>query len=170
MDESKLRRVVLYIIPVLTLAAVVLFLNGGQYLKKPVEDTNDFPRCLQLLKEDINNEDWEAAGSDLDKLQASWNRVLTRIQYGVNRNEVHQINIRISRIRGAIQARDKTAALIEINELENHWNALGTQAMTKNNPVISFVDTSKVNPRSRLNTTCFLAVCPLIKRQIAVPL
>ena len=57
MDESKLRRVVLYIIPVLTLAAVVLFLNGGQYLKKPVEDTDDFPRCLQLLKEDINNED-----------------------------------------------------------------------------------------------------------------
>ncbi|HHX94997.1 MAG TPA: hypothetical protein GX691_04145, partial [Clostridia bacterium] len=50
MDESKLRRVVLYIIPVLTLAAVVLFLNGGQYLKKPVEDTDDFPRCLQLLK------------------------------------------------------------------------------------------------------------------------
>ena len=169
MDESKLRRVVLYIIPVLTLAAVVLFLNGGQYLKNLWKIRMIFP-LPAAAQEDINNEDWEAAGSDLDKLQASWNRVLTRIQYGVNRNEVHQINIRISRIRGAIQARDKTAALIEINELENHWNALGTQAMTKNNLVISIVDTSKVNPRSRLNTTCFLAVCPLIKRQIAVPL
>lgn len=128
MERDKLHRIVLYLIPAVTLLALTLILCSGEYLKKPTGEADNFPYYLQLLKQDINNENWNKAREDAVKLQSSWENILTRIQYSVSSSEVNQVTNGISRIRGAIAARDKAGALVELKELENHWNALGTLA------------------------------------------
>lgn len=130
MDRPDLRRIILYLIPAVTIVAFALYLGSGEYLKKPTGNEDDFPHYLRLLKEDVNNEDWEAASSDLDKLEAAWNKVLQKIQYTAERTQIQEITSGIARVKGAIGARDKAIALVEISELESHWNALGTPAST----------------------------------------
>lgn len=120
-----MRKVVYFVIPILTLAAFVLLMNSAQNAKKPLGDEDNFPGYMQLLKEDINQEDWESANSHLTKLETAWEEVIPRIQYTVERDEFSAVDRSVSRVRGTIAAKDKTGALVEINELENNWGELG---------------------------------------------
>lgn len=47
-----------------------------------------------------------------------------RVQFSVERDEMILIDTNISRIEGALSERDKSFIIIELSEMQNHWNEL----------------------------------------------
>lgn len=69
--------------------------------------------------------DWEEVKNKIHELDNTWKKALFKIQFSSNRDEINDINSSFSRLRGAVTAKDKTNALIELNEASNHWERIG---------------------------------------------
>ncbi|GAA0178699.1 DUF4363 family protein [Clostridium sediminicola] len=114
-----------FLIPSLILILFVLAMNSGQILKRSFNNKDDVNMALDNIENDLKNEQWQQAQDNLQNLNIAWVKVLKRIQFSVEKDEVDKINVNISRIQGAIIARDKTAAIIELSEMKGHWDNLG---------------------------------------------
>lgn len=119
-----MRKFVYYSIPIITLVLFVLVMLSGTYLKKPRSTEDNFPQHLEAVKTHISNEQWDNAASDIDKLYTAWKKVARRVQFSSERDEMNDIDINLSRLRGAIDAKDKSIALVEISEARMHWDNL----------------------------------------------
>ncbi|MDW7650205.1 MAG: hypothetical protein SCK29_00660 [Bacillota bacterium] len=119
------KRVIAYGIPFLILTLFVYVLSAGPKLKEPRGVNDLVEENILRLREDLLREDWNAADSTLNTLESAFGRVATRIQYSVERNDIIEIEKKLSRIRGAILAKHKGGALTELTELNYHWNSLG---------------------------------------------
>lgn len=120
-----MRKFVYYSIPIITLVIFTFVMLSGTYFKNSRIIKGDFPEYLETVKSDISSEQWDNAASDVDKLDNSWKRVVRRVQFSAERNEINDININLSRLRGAIGAKDKSIALVELSEARMHWDNLG---------------------------------------------
>lgn len=120
-----MRKIFWYLIPVVTLAAFVWVMHSADALKKPPGNEEGVPYYLQLLKDDVTREDWDAATRHQAKLEEAWRSVIPKIQYTIEREEFNEVDRTVARVRGAVAARDKTEALVQINELESGWGELG---------------------------------------------
>lgn len=120
-----MRKALLYLIPILILAVFVIFMNSGPYLKKPIGEEDNVAKYIKLLKEDIENENWDSARSHVGKLELAWQNVIPRVQYILDKDEIINLNESIARMNGSILAMDKTMAKVELVLLEYHWKRLG---------------------------------------------
>jgi multidrug efflux pump subunit AcrB len=64
------------------------------------------------------------AAAELSQVQAAWRKTIPKIQYSVERNELDSLDISLARLNGALQAKSRDAALVEIAEAERHWTEL----------------------------------------------
>lgn len=116
-----MRKFWMYTIPALVLVGFMLFMNSGDYLKKPMSANDDVPYHLKQLETDVMREDWQAAGQDLDQLNQAWSQVRARIQFSVEKDEVQNINVGLARLEGYLAAEDQSNSLAEISEIREHW-------------------------------------------------
>lgn len=49
-----------------------------------------------------------------------------RVQFSSERGEINELTTSIARLKGAIMAKDKPGALMELYEAYSHWNDLGS--------------------------------------------
>ncbi len=119
-----MKKTVSYIVPILVLILFITIMTSGGILKKPFGKSDDVASCIETLKKDVINEDWEQAKTDVQHLKAAWKTVEKRVQFSVERDEMNIIDINIARIEGAISIGDKSSAIIELSEIMEHWNAL----------------------------------------------
>ncbi|HVJ50670.1 DUF4363 family protein [Desulfitobacterium sp.] len=112
-------------IPIVTLIFFILVMLSGDVLKKSFGNDDNITQSIAILMQDVDNENWEAADKDTDNLTRAWNKVVNRIQFSSERNEINNFSISLARLRGAIQAKDRSAGLQELNEAYEHWNDLG---------------------------------------------
>lgn len=120
-----MRKFLIITIPIVALALFVCIMLSGTFLKTSLEHTDDFPMKIESLMEDIKNEDWDSIVTKIDELEGMWNKIIHRIQFGSEREEINDLSKNIARLRGAAQAKDRTSSLVELSEAYHHWKNIG---------------------------------------------
>ncbi len=111
-------------LPVFILIIFVVVMQSGSFLKRPIGDEEDISRSIFALMEEVQNENWDGAQKRAEKLNETWAKIVKRIQFSSERDEIHSFYAALARLNGAIMAEDKSAALRELNEAYNHYNRL----------------------------------------------
>src|SRR5665648_358577 len=92
---------------------------------QPLGNDDNIPQSIETVVQDINHENWEAANQNTENLNRVWDKVVTRVQFSAERNELDDLTMNIARLKGAIQAKDKAGGLTELSEAYEHWKNLG---------------------------------------------
>lgn len=124
MEGLDIKKIIKFLLPVLTIIIFILVMQSGSWLKKPIGDEYDFSELVHDIIENVNNGQWDKVKEKSDDLENTWRRILVRVQFSSERDEINFINTALSRLKGAIMAEDKTSALLELNEALNHYNQL----------------------------------------------
>lgn len=114
-----------YLIPALVLTLFAAVLLSPQFLKEPLGPNDDVAAQITTLENDISREDWTHAQADLKTLDNTWQRIVPRIQFGLDRENIDKIDTGIAQLRGAIAARDKGEALVSLNAVKKFWQDIG---------------------------------------------
>lgn len=120
-----MRRFFVMTIPMITLVLFILVMQSGNFLKKPLGDEIGIPQTIETMIEDIKNENWDSASNHWDGLTKDWNKIVRRVQYSSERNEIEGLSISIAGLKGAIEAQDQSDALQRLYEAYEHWEDLG---------------------------------------------
>lgn len=120
-----MRKFLVVAIPIVTLAFFVLLMLSGNILKKPLGKDDNIPEAIDLIIKDIQSEDWESASEETENLSNAWKKVVRRIQFSSERDEINLFDTSIAHLRGAIMAKDKTNSIIALTEAYEHWEGLG---------------------------------------------
>lgn len=119
-----MKKMIKYAIPVLVLLVFVAVMTSGGLVKRPLGKEDDVVAHIEAVKRDVVSENWQQAQVDLSKVKSAWTTVAKRVQFSVERNEMNTIDMNIARMEGAISAQDKSAALMELSEMMEHWDDL----------------------------------------------
>src|SRR5665647_3438864 len=106
-----MRRFMVIALPIVTLVLFVMVMLSGNILKQSLGKDDNIPQSIQTIIQDVNHENWEAANQNTDNLNRVWDKVVTRVQFSSERDEINAFSINIARLRGAIQAKDKSIVL-----------------------------------------------------------
>lgn len=120
-----MRKFFIIVIPIVTLLLFVLIMSSGNILKRPLGEDDDIPQSIDNIIEAVENEAWSEAASKLQDLDKLWDKVIKRVQFGSERDEINKLSTSIARLKGAVKAEDKAGALMELYEAYNHWDELG---------------------------------------------
>ena len=119
-----MKKFISYAIPIITLAIFVLLMLGGNYFKKPHNPSEDVVVFVEESIEHAKAEKWELLKEDIVSIDAAWKKIIPRIQFSVERDEIYNISLNMARLRGSIESEDKSNTLIELNEIIENWNEL----------------------------------------------
>lgn len=120
-----MRKFLVIMIPIVTVILFIAIMNSDKVLKQPLGQHDNVPLSIQLVLKDVENEKWYEANIKVDGLSRSWNKVLKRIQFSAEKDEINELNMNIARLRGAISSKDRSAAIIELSEVHENWENLG---------------------------------------------
>lgn len=112
-------------IPVVTIAFFLLIMLSTTFLKKPLGKDDNVPMAIEMLMNDVRKEKWEEANKKTDQLNNAWQKVVKRVQFSAERDEINSFTMNVARLRGAIMAKDKASALVELREAYEHWKEIG---------------------------------------------
>jgi hypothetical protein len=119
-----MKKFISYSIPIIALAVFVLIMLSGSYLKKPRNSSEDVIAFTQISIVHAKAEKWDMLKDDVTSISTAWNKIIPRIQFSVERDEIYNINLNISRLRGSIASQDKSSTLMELYEIIENWNEL----------------------------------------------
>lgn len=119
-----MRRFLVYAIPVATIVLFLAIMLSGNFLKQPLGNNDDIPGLIDALIKDIQDEQWENASQKAGELNHAWKKVVCRVQFSSERNEINNFNIALARLQGAILEKDRLSAIIELKEAYEHWEQL----------------------------------------------
>jgi Domain of unknown function (DUF4363) len=120
-----MRKFLIASIPIATLLLFILIMLSGNYLKKPMGANDNFPKLIEIVTEDVNDERWKEAEQHAIELHKAYKKIINRIQYSTERNEINEINVSLARVQGAIVSRNKALAIDGLFEAYEHWDQLG---------------------------------------------
>ena len=120
-----MRKFLVITIPIVTLSLFILIMLSSSLLKGSLGKDDNIPKSIQLIIQDIDSENWEDANNKTDKLSTTWEKVVKRVQFSSERDEINSFSTNIARLRGAIMAKDKSSSFAELNEAYDHWKELG---------------------------------------------
>lgn len=112
-------------IPITALALFVGIMLSGSLLKKPFCRTDDVERVIEKLNKSVREEVWEEAAIAAEELDLAWRKVVKRIQFSEERDEINFLTSNIARLQGAVATKDKSNALMELMDAYSHWENLG---------------------------------------------
>lgn len=120
-----MRKFLVITIPIVALVSFVFIMLSSSILKKSLGKDDNILESIQLIIQDVESENWEGARDKTENLSNIWKRVVKRIQFSSERNEINSFDVSTARLRGAIMAKDKSASFMELNEAYEHWEGLG---------------------------------------------
>lgn len=120
-----MRKFLVIAIPIVLLTLFVVIMLSGNYIKYPLGKNDNIPALVQVVINNINDEKWEEAKNSTDKLSEAWEKIVKRVQFSGERDEINGFSMNIARLRGAIMAKNKANAFSEISEAFEHWKELG---------------------------------------------
>ncbi|GAA0727513.1 DUF4363 family protein [Clostridium malenominatum] len=112
-------------IPIIILLVFIVVMLSGNYLKRPLSKEDNLPQAIQIVMKNVSENRWEEASKNTEALGHIWTRIIKRVQYSSERDEINALSTNIARLNGAILSRDKSSALIELSEAHEHWVNLG---------------------------------------------
>ncbi|BCZ49113.1 hypothetical protein psyc5s11_51800 [Clostridium gelidum] len=120
-----MRKFLVITIPIVTLAFFVLIMLSSSILKGSLGKDDNIPESIELIIQDVESENWESASDKTENLSNVWEKVVKRIQFSSERDEINSFDTSIARLRGAIMAKDKSSSFMQLNEAYEHWEGLG---------------------------------------------
>lgn len=120
-----MRRFLIIFIPIVTLLLFIFIMLSGNIFKKTLGKDDDIPGSIEDIIEAVNNEEWDEADGKLQALDKAWERVISRVQFGSERDEINDLSTSIARLKGAVEVKDKAGAMMELYEAYEHWDELG---------------------------------------------
>ncbi len=120
-----MRKFFVIAIPIVTLALFVAIMLSSSFLKKPMGKNDNFPKAIHIMIDNVNEEQWDKASQDIDKLDQMWKKITKRVQFSSERDEINYVSTNLARLKGAVQSKDKSSALMELYDAFNHWKELG---------------------------------------------
>ncbi len=120
-----MRKFMVIAVPIATIVLFILIMISGDFLKKPIGGDDNVPQSIENVIQDIDGEKWDDADKKTEQLQKVWNKVVARVQFSSERDEINAFGSNLARLRGAIMAKDKPGALMELKEAYDHWDELG---------------------------------------------
>lgn len=113
-----------YIIPTVALAVFLAIMLSGEYLKRPRNPSEDVMGFAETTLADTALEDWNKVIEDINNLEKAWKKIVPRIQFSVERDEIYNIQINIAHLKGGAVSKDKSAVFKELYELRENWDEL----------------------------------------------
>ncbi|WP_406542420.1 DUF4363 family protein [Clostridium ljungdahlii] len=86
-------------IPIVTLILFVLVMISDNFLKKPLTKNDNVPKCIQLVMEDVKNNKWDDAYRKSDQLSNAWKKVVTRVQFSAEKDEIDSFTMNVARLQ-----------------------------------------------------------------------
>ncbi|HEX2925464.1 MAG TPA: DUF4363 family protein [Ruminiclostridium sp.] len=120
-----MRKFLVISIPIVTLVLFILVMESDILLKRPLGKNDSIPKSINTIINDINEENWDKADKDTDNLSEVWKKIVRRVQFSSERDEINAFSINLARLRGLILAKDKSGAFSELYEAYEHWEDLG---------------------------------------------
>lgn len=120
-----MRKFIICAIPIAALVLFIIIMQSGNLLKRPLGNKDDIPRSINDMIEAVNMESWDEAYNKLKDIEYAWDKVVKRVQFSSEKDEIEKIYACIARLHGAVMAEDKSNALMELYEAYNHWDNLG---------------------------------------------
>lgn len=120
-----MRRFLVISIPIVTVALFILIMLSDKYFKKSLSNDDNIPVSIDLVRKEIEDDNWKDAHEKTNQLSSAWDKVAKRVQFSAEKDEINDFNKSIARLRGAITAKDKSNAFMELNEAYEHWVNLG---------------------------------------------
>lgn len=115
-----LKKILLISIPVLAIIIFVFVMNSGFAFEKP--DNYSVPEHAEIIRQSIMNEDWHSVDKEISQMNAVVkNKIFPFIQFSAEKDEMMALDLNISRLKGCVDSKDKSAALIFLQELKNNW-------------------------------------------------
>ena len=121
---SKLRKFLVYAIPLATIILFSAVMLSGNYLKQPLGKNDDISGKINAIISDIQNEQWEDASKKTEELNQAWKKIILRVQFSSERDEINNFNVAMARLQGAILEKDRLTSIIELKEAYEHWEQL----------------------------------------------
>lgn len=113
------------IIPIILIAIFIAVMTTGALLKKPMSKEDDLIHIIELLEKEVLDQNWDEASGHLDDAKKAWTKVVRRIQFSAERDEINELHKALDRTNGFIKAADKGGAMAELAEARNIWKELG---------------------------------------------
>lgn len=119
-----MRKFMVIAIPVVSLFIFIAIMLSGTFLKKPLGDDDNIPEAINELIQTVQEEKWTDAGIKAKELSNIWKRIVNRVQFSSERDEINFFSMSLARLEGAILAKDKASAILELKEAYEHWDQL----------------------------------------------
>ena len=120
-----MRKFLVITIPIATLAFFILIMLSSSMLKRTSGNNDNIPQSIQSIIQDIELENWDDANYKTDTLKITWEKVIKKVQFSSERDEINSFSTNIARLKGSIKAKDKSNSCSELNEALDHWTELG---------------------------------------------
>src|SRR5690554_1185712 len=101
-----MRKFLIVAIPIVVLILFILIMHSGNILKRPLGQDDDIPQSINNMIEVVNNDSWEEASNRLKDLEKAWDKVVRRVQFGAERDEINKFYTCLARLQGAVMAKD----------------------------------------------------------------
>ena len=119
-----MKKIIPYLIPILSVIFFVTIMLSGEYLKKPRNPSEDVINFVESAITHTKEESWDKVELDITNLESAWQKIEPRIQFSVERDELYNIGVNRARLKGSIMSKDKSSILIELHELLENWHEL----------------------------------------------
>ena len=119
-----MNKIIAVIIPIAALLLFVGVMQGACYYLSSHQTRNAMNEYMGLVENDLQAQQWEKASSDLQGLDSIWEKSIPWLQFHAEMVAIDDIKKNMARLRGAIEAQDQPLSLVEISELEEHWENL----------------------------------------------
>lgn len=120
-----MKKLIAVSIPVALIAFFILIMISAPFLKKSFGENDNVPVIIEEIKIDVNNGNWADARECTGELEDAWNIIIDRVQFSVERDELKEIKTSLARMKGCIEANDRSGSLAELAVAKEHWTNLG---------------------------------------------
>ncbi len=120
-----MRKFLIITIPIVTMVLFIFVMESDNILKRPLGNNDSIPQSINAVINDIQSSDWDKAEKDTNNLSEVWKKIVRRVQFSSERDEINAFSINLARLRGSILAKDKAGAFSELYEAYEHWEDLG---------------------------------------------
>src|SRR5665648_1275473 len=97
-----MRKFMVIALPIVTLVLFVMVMLSSNILKQPLGNDDNIPQSIETVVQDINHENWGAANQATENLNRVWDKVVTRVQFSAERNELDDLTMNIARLKGCL--------------------------------------------------------------------
>ncbi|HLR79768.1 MAG TPA: DUF4363 family protein [Bacillota bacterium] len=120
-----MKKIFFKLLPIVVIGLFILVMTTGAFLKKPLTGDDDVIHHIDNVQNSIHEDQWEKANEQLTQAEQAWKKIISRIQYSAERDEINTISKNIERARGYIDVQDKAGTLSELAEARFIWEELG---------------------------------------------